>query len=168
MKRVVRAFVSFSAVSTLVLAATGTVQAAEVTPNAAPGVSVCYRAHVAGVGWEQMFTCGNKAGTVGQNRAIEALDIVVQGVAWFCAQAHTRNVGWGPSETCARGGEVITIGTTGQNRPMEAFRFSSPLTVWAQAHVQNEGWKAPVRGTWVEVGTTGKNQNLEAVMMDYV
>ncbi|MFC8278429.1 hypothetical protein ACFUJR_39175 [Streptomyces sp. NPDC057271] len=165
-KSFARALASFSAVSALILTATGTAQAATAAPDATI-VSVCYRAHVSGVGWESKFTCGGWSGTVGQNRAIEALQISAYGVGWFCAQAHTRNVGWGPKETCAEGGQTITIGTTGQNLPMEAIRFSSPRTVWANAHVQNEGYTGYSIGTWIEAGTTGKNQNLEALSMSF-
>ncbi|MFD9789881.1 polysaccharide deacetylase [Streptomyces sp. NPDC059070] len=126
---------------------------------------VCYRAHVAGIGWQSPVCNGQVAGTTGQGRAIEALEITTYGVGGMCAQAHVAGTGW-QNVRCGADGQTVTVGTTGQSRPMEALWLSpSTGTVGAQAHVQNYGWMGWQNGNPITVGTTGAALRLEAVQI---
>lgn len=140
----------------------------------------CFRAHVAGIGW-QAWECHtareyatNRIGTTGQNRAIEAVQAQAYGFR-ICLQAHVRNLGWG-SRVCTSGRTpTVGVGTTGQGRPMEALTLTvlgettttTSRTISAVGHVQNIGWILPWpdMAKTVTVGTTGRALNLECVMI---
>ncbi|GHE63523.1 hypothetical protein [Streptomyces capitiformicae] len=125
--------------------------------------AVCYRAHVADYGWLGTTCNGGTAGSVGLNKAIEALEVAVGGAGRFCVNAHLRDVPCQGTQ-CADDGDQLTVGTVGQARPMEAFAIGvSSGAVNAQAHVQNIGWMDPQSGGAVVVGTTGRAYNLEAI-----
>jgi uncharacterized protein YjdB len=187
MGRTYRALPALSAVIVLVVTGAGTAQAASSARAGDPTVSaaealraelaergsstaaarvICYRAHVANVGWQSVRCDGAIAGTTGQSRAIEALEIAVAGVGGVCANAHLQDVGW-QGTRCAGDGGQITVGTTGQSRRMEALAVSvGSGSVAAQAHVQDIGWMSPVVGSAVAVGTTGRSLRLEAIGID--
>lgn len=87
---------------------------------------LCVWAHVQDQGWDQYPTCSSydgqtvTVGTVGKNRAIEAIQIQLSG-GKTAANAHLTNVGWtGWTEYY----NVLGIGSTGQNRPMEAIKLA--------------------------------------------
>ncbi|MFF0553861.1 hypothetical protein ACFYUL_33400 [Streptomyces sp. NPDC004311] len=189
MRRAFRSLLVFGTVAASVLATAGTGQAApspgrsdfsDTAPTDLPSTSgmqasialgACVRAHVAGYGWQKEWACNNLhyTGTVGQNRAIEALQIWISGAGRFCAKAHTRNHGWDKNETCANGEQIATVGTTGMARPMEAVRVtiqsntgSERLDGWS--HIQETGWLYhPTVGQEAILGTIGRARNLEAV-----
>jgi hypothetical protein len=123
---------------------------------------VCYRAHVAGVGWQATRCNGAVAGTVGQGRSLEAVQIwsARPGVR-VCYQAHVEGVGW-MSEVCD--GELG--GTVRQGRSLEAVRIrisgSTGTEVVYKAHVQNIGWQSQVRNNQI-AGTTGAGLAMEAL-----
>ncbi|MGW7176516.1 hypothetical protein [Streptomyces xanthophaeus] len=94
---------------------------------AAGGVGqLCVRAHVQDQGWDRYPTCSSSdgaavtVGTSGKNRAIEALEISVSG-GEVAADAHLRNQGWTGWIGYAT---TVRIGTTGENRPAEGFKFA--------------------------------------------
>lgn len=162
MKRFVRSFMVFCAASALALAASP-------PADAAGQGTACYRAHVSGLGWGDWF-CGPDyyVGTVGQGRAIEALQISLGGVGRYCARAHLRNYGW-QDEVCDDGTTAthyITVGTTGQNRPIEALEISTKYEmVHGRAHVQNIGWMDEAWGSTIRLGTEGRGLSMEAVAL---
>ncbi|MDX3521294.1 hypothetical protein [Streptomyces scabiei] len=126
--------------------------------------SVCYRAHVAGLGWQAVVCNGGTAGTEGQSRAMEALEVAVGGAGEFCVNAHLRNIGWQAEAYCANDGGTVRVGTVGQARPMEAVMIGvSSGAVKGRAHVQNIGWLAPQDDAVITLGTTAQTRNLEAV-----
>ncbi|MGV9264956.1 hypothetical protein ACWDRR_09865 [Kitasatospora sp. NPDC003701] len=168
MKRFTRVFLTLSMMSAL--------GAAMASPAHAAAPRICVNPHVAGLG-DTGWVCneaGGKtyAGTVGQNRAIEGMTISISGMGSFCADAHSRNLGWiggaDPShDQCVGDGEYLFIGTRGQNRPMEALRVRIPnwLYVSGIAHMQNVGWGDWVSFHHIEIGSTGEARNLEAVAL---
>ncbi|MCX4546721.1 hypothetical protein [Streptomyces sp. NBC_01565] len=164
MRRAVRLFLAFCSVLGLVAVSGGVAEAA---PEAG---KVCYRAHVAGKGWMEWNCDGQFAGTVGENRAIEALDIQIWGRGYFCADAHIRNVGWqDPMGKCMPSGQVKRVGTVGQALPMEAVRINlSYGSLEAVAQVQDRGWIGPWRGDYITVGTTGEAKNLELITLKLI
>jgi uncharacterized protein YjdB len=130
---------------------------------AGPRSSVCYRAHVQNIGWQNWVCNGDIAGTVGQALRLEALQIRQWGAGGFCAQAHVEGLGW-QNARCGNDGGVVTVGTTGHSLRMEALSLSANSTVvCANAHVQNIGWQGVRCGRSLVVGTTGQALRMEAV-----
>lgn len=88
------------------------------------GVQFCINAHVAGIGWQgKRCTTGTgttmMAGTVGQARAIEAVQLFVPQRDLY-ARAHLQNLGW---QAPQHGRDYVEIGTTGRGIAMEGFDF---------------------------------------------
>jgi uncharacterized protein YjdB len=131
-----------------------------------PGRHVCYRAHVAGIGWQAPVCDGATAGTTGQNLRIEALNIATAGTDGTSAAGYVQNIAW-QSWTSAATQSNMTIGTTGQSLRLEAFSLRVGTgAVCVQAHVQNIAWQSKVcasAGNSVTAGTTGQSLRMEAV-----
>ncbi|ANZ41041.1 hypothetical protein BBK82_38750 [Lentzea guizhouensis] len=90
-----------------------------------------------------------------------------QAARTVCLNAHLENVGW-QGWVCASDGAGALVGTTGQNRQMEALAVSSAGTggICAQAHVADLGWLSQVcvaDGDVGVVGTTGQGRQVEAL-----
>jgi uncharacterized protein YjdB len=132
-----------------------------------PGRHICYRAYVSDIGWRPAVCDGALAGTVGQARAIEALNIAVSGVSGTGSNGYIENSGWETNWKFADNGVNLYIGTTGQMLRMEAFTLNvGSGTVCANAHVENIGWqgrKCDTPGDFLTAGTTGLALRLEAV-----
>lgn len=132
-----------------------------------PNVGVTYRAHVRGNGWMSWVYDGVQAGTTGQNRRMEAVEIRLTNppaspTMQICYSAHVRGSGW-LGEVC----NGATGGTTGQNRQMEAVKIrlvNAPAgcSVTYTTHVGGQGWQGWVSNNAVS-GTTGQNRQIEAI-----
>ncbi|MFI9240436.1 hypothetical protein [Streptomyces cinnamoneus] len=134
--------------------------------GAAAGRIVCYRVHVAEQGWLPAVCDGSVAGTTGQSRRIEAIEVAVGNVGWVCLNAHLADIGW-QGTRCANDFQNVVVGTTGESRRLEALNIRvSSGSVWARAHVQDLGWQNAVRGASVTVGTTGQSRRMEAIQID--
>jgi hypothetical protein len=131
------------------------------------GRHICYRAYVTDIGWQSPVCDGALAGTTGQSRAIEALNIAVSGTGGTGANGYMQDTGWESAWKGAANGANLTIGSPGKSLRMEAFAMNVGVgTVCVNAHVQNLGWqgkKCDVPGNWVTGGTTGQSLRLEAV-----
>lgn len=93
---------------------------------------------------------------------------VNKSIGEWCLRGHLRNIGW-TVKRCTQSGNglALYVGTTGQNRPMEAIMLSSPTNIYTfehNAHVQNKGWSGWWYGGGV-IGTYGEALNLEAVAL---
>lgn len=92
------------------------------------GIGVCYRAHVSNVGWMSEVCDGGFVGAPSWAPAgswIEALEIRLVNPdpgMQLCAQAHVGYIGW-MAEQCATGTTTVPVGTTGQNKDMQAIRI---------------------------------------------
>ena len=129
-------------------------------PQKMPTGNVCYRAHVAVLGWLPLVCDGSTGGTIGKQRRMEAIQVYAK-TGSVCYTSHLAGIGWEGSYKC--NGEVS--GTVGQRRQMEAFQISTssrPLMFMSRAHVAGLGWL-----TWVDkgfiAGTTGQRRQLEAL-----
>ena len=99
-----------------------------------PGLKICYKAHVARKGWLGEVCDGATAGTTGENRRMEAIQIRLRNAPAGCSvnyQAHVADKSWLPAVK-----DGATAGTTGQNRRMEALR------VWLT------GCESAIQGSW--------------------
>ena len=123
--------------------------------------TISYRAHVANIGW-QPYT-SSIAGTTGQSKAIEALELKVAnnpGGEIQCS-AHVANVGW---QDFTSG----TAGTTGRGLQTEAFKIrltgalAEDYDVYYRVHIQNQGWLGWAKNGEV-AGSTGQGLRVEAI-----
>jgi len=81
-------------------------------------IDIQYRVHMEGIGWGEWVPKGCIAGTIGESRKIEAIEII-SSYNDIKGQAHVQYTGWMPEQV----GTHITIGTTGQNLKLEAFKL---------------------------------------------
>ncbi|MEM8933870.1 MAG: hypothetical protein AAGE94_21950 [Acidobacteriota bacterium] len=134
-------------------------------------LSVQYRAHVRGDGWLNWVYDGGLAGTVAQNRRMEAVEVElvgqIGGNVELCYEADVRHHGW-QSAVC----NGAVAGTTYQGLRMERFKiYFRPSLVGAGCHVEyrghsaGSGWSQWVRDG-VSVGVDDKR--LEAVEIQLV
>ncbi len=123
--------------------------------------TISYRAHVANIGW-QSYT-SSIAGTTGQGKAIEALELKVAnnpGGEIQCS-AHVANIGW---QDFTSG----TAGTTGRGLQTEAFKIrltgelAQNYDVYYRVHIQNQGWLGWAKNGEV-AGSTGASLRVEAI-----
>lgn len=126
--------------------------------------NVKYQAHIQDIGWQEIKTDGQIAGTVGQSLRLEALAVesLIDGVQ-VDITGHVQYIGWQE----ARSGKNAA-GTTGGNLRMEAIKLSlsgpnaSQYSIHYCVHVQNIGWMDQVSDGAV-AGTTGQSLRIEAV-----
>ncbi len=122
--------------------------------------NVCYRAHVAELGWLPLVCDGQTGGTTGQGRRMEAIQVYAHS-GNVCYRSHLGGIGWEGSYVC--NGQVS--GTVGQSRQIEAFQISTsstPMTFIARAHVSSLGWLSWVSEGFM-AGTTGQSRALQAL-----
>ena len=107
-----------------------------------PGLSA--KANCSGLGWQASVGNGGVAGTVGQNRAMEAMQLSLSdssmngGISY---SAHVSNIGWQSAVS-----DGATAGTIGQGQQIQAVKInltgdvSNYFDVWYRVHVSNYGW----------------------------
>ena len=107
-----------------------------------PGFSA--KANCSGLGWKAAVGSGEIAGTVGQSRAIEAMQLSLSdssmsgGISY---SAHVSNIGWQSAVS-----DGATSGTVGQGQQIQAVKInltgevSNYFDVWYRVHVSNYGW----------------------------
>lgn len=144
---------------------------------------VWYRAHVSDYGWLGWAKNGERAGSLGFSKSIEAIDVVLlpkgqvpQGYdgaaqAFKAAQvsysSHIQDIGWVGVAGDSFANKVFTLGTTGKGKHLEAFSFALPGvstsgSVLYSAHVSDIGWQDQ-RADGATAGTTGQNRSVQAV-----
>ncbi|MFJ8614515.1 hydrogenase expression protein HypA [Streptomyces clavifer] len=143
------------------------------------GRHICYRAFVAGSGWQAPVCDGTMAGTAGQGKQITALNIAVWNVGGSSANALLHDQGstsgnakWAPSWTAlAADGKNNYIGSSKQGAPyMTGFAMNvGKGGVCHTAKMGNGGWGAQYcknsRPEYMFVGTTDNKGWFEAVKL---
>lgn len=135
------------------------------------GKVVYYRCHMQDYGWTGWTREGNFCGTRGENRRVEAIQmmlVVEQDVSeplndnGIYYRVHTQDYGWLPE---VRDGQIA--GTTGQARRVEAIQFThlpKGLELDIHAHIQNKGdmaYDSVMDGNLPIIGTVGQGLRLE-------
>lgn len=135
-------------------------------PPSAQGTSVEYRAHVQDTGWQDWVSNGSIAGSVGESRRLEALEIKCGGLpegAYVEGQAHIQDIGWTQWYT---NGLRLDVGTEGQALRLEAVKLrlaSAPgYRIRYSVHVQDIGWMDWCADGAVS-GTEGQARRIEAI-----
>lgn len=147
-------------------------------PTAAPiaeiaddKASIKYRAHVQNIGWQGWKTDGVSAGTTGQSKRVEALQISVTGSQYqggITYSAHVQNIGW---QSWKNNG--ATSGTTGQSKRVEAIKIkltgelANHYDVYYRAHSQQYGWLNWAKNGSAS-GTAGFSYRMESVQIKLV
>lgn len=128
--------------------------------NAKIGNSITYRVHAQNKGWFPWVSDGDCAGTTGESRRLEAIQIKSES-ANLTYQVHVQNKGDMPPV-----GEGQTAGTTGQSLRMEAIKIDCNKPIKYRVHVQNKGWMPWVKnGQWA--GTKGQGLRMEAIEIKF-
>ncbi|MFI9584755.1 hypothetical protein ACIHCQ_23585 [Streptomyces sp. NPDC052236] len=107
-----------------------------------PGRHICYRAYVKDIGWQRAVCDGGTAGTTGQNRPIQALNIAVSGTNGTAATAWTQAQGYKKDWTSARDGGDLYLGNATKGAPnLGGFAINVGSKVICQnAHLNIRGW----------------------------
>ena len=126
---------------------------------------ITYQVSVKDYGWMQPVGDGQVAGTVGENRRMEAIVIDFDGIEY---NAHVKEIGW---QGWRYSGQVA--GTIGESRRMEAIRirlsgrYADKYDVVYRAHIKDYGWLDWVSNGEV-AGTTGEGLHMEAIQIRIV
>lgn len=126
-----------------------------------PKTPLWYQAHVSGKGWMDAVN-GGIAGTVGQNRALEAIKIDMRKLNFkIKARAHIQNIGLKDFGYIKHD---TVIGTTEKGLHLEAIELIAEglkgKKLQARVHIQDIGW---TRWTSGMIGTVGMNKKIEAI-----
>ena len=82
------------------------------------GLDLSYRVHIQDIGWSDWVQNGQIAGTTGESKRIEAIEI--KSNKMLEVQEHIQDIGWMPSSK----GTNIRIGTEGKSLRIEAFKIN--------------------------------------------
>lgn len=132
---------------------------------------ISYRAHVASIGWQDYVQEGKSAGTVGEAKAVEALNIrLAEGLYSGSVryQAHVQSIGW---QDWVQDGEMA--GTTGKAKRLEAVRLeltgemAEHYDIYYRVQVQSFGWLDWAKNGEI-AGTTGYAKRLETIQIKLV
>lgn len=118
-----------------------------------------YQAHIQDIGWQELKTNWQIAGTEGREKRIEA--IMINSNISLKYRVHMEGKGWSEWKS---NGEIV--GTVGESRRIEAIEIIAEKPIKGQAHVQNEGWQKEIIGSPIILGTTGKSLRLEAFRLE--
>ena len=131
--------------------------------------SVDCRAHVQRLGWLDTVRDGVVAGTTGQSRRLEAIQLSISNLPYRGSieyRAHVQTTGW--QSDWERDGQ--TSGTTGKSKRLEAVQIrltdelSNQYDVWYRVHVQRIGWMGWAKNGQT-AGTTGESRRAEAIQV---
>ena len=158
----------------------------ELTGDLADEYDVYYRVHSQTYGWLDWAKNGETAGTIGLSKRAEAIQIVL-----------VKKGGSAPGDTATDDSElslsysyrvqtygtssdstddpltVVTLGTTGESKRLEAIELSLTESDGAEVvggisyrvHVQSDGWQSWVKNGST-AGTTGESKRIEAVEIE--
>ena len=152
----------------------------QLTGELANQYDVYYRAHNQGFGWLDWAKDNEISGTIGFGYRLEAMQVVlvkkgasapgptttsyVEKELSLNYQAHVQGIGW--QEPVSEGN---IVGTTGQDRQMEALKMtvsgSVPGGITYQSYVQGQGWQSPVSDGAIS-GTEGQGLRMEALKIN--
>ena len=129
-----------------------------------------YRAHIQDVGWMDYVKNGNTAGSIGNGKRMEALqiDLVSGKKSMVKYRVHIQDAGW--LNWVNSGGMA---GTTSEAKRIEAVQiklagtYAKKYDIYYRAHISQAGWMG-----WTKNGTTagseGYSMQLEAVQIKLV
>ena len=143
---------------------------APLTKAQAAAPTISYRAHVQTYDWMSWKKNGAMAGTTGQGKRLEALQIKVSSDISGSVnyRVHSQTYGWSDWKSAGK-----TAGTTGQAKRAEAVQIkltgnlSNKYDVYYRVHVSKGGWLGWAKNGAV-AGTTGMAISIEAIEIKLV
>lgn len=116
-----------------------------------------YRAHVQDIGWQEWKSDGQTAGTTGQGKRLEAIQIDCDEPV--TAKAHLQDHSWVDYGTITKD---TVIGTTGQSRRLEDLCLKGNFKY--RVHVAGTGWTQWTNADGIAtLGTVGQSKAIEAI-----
>ena len=126
--------------------------------------TVSYHTHVQDIGWQAYVSNGSPAGTSGQSKRLEGIQIKLENVAGGIEYStHVQDIGWMNFVA-----NDAMSGTSGQSKRLEAIKIrltgaaADTYDVYYCVHAQNVGWL-----DWAKngesAGTAGFGYRLEAI-----
>lgn len=103
-----------------------------------------YRTHVQNIGWQNWKKSGETAGTTGQSKRLEAIELKISNCDYEGSieyQTHIQNIGW---QSWRRNGQMS--GTEAQALRLEAVKIrltgelEKQFDIYYRVHIQNYGW----------------------------
>ena len=133
-------------------------------------VSIMYKAHVQNIGWQQVVSNGQMAGTVGRGLQVEALNVKLTSKEdlGLIYSTHVQDYGWMNNSF---NGE--TSGTVGQSKRVEAVMMkltgsaASKYDIYYRVHSQNIGWLGWAKNGQPS-GTAGLSYRVEAIQIEVI
>ena len=144
------------------------------TGKMAQEYDILYRVYVQKNGWMPWCRNGLTAGTIGESKQIEMIEIKLMkklpsnAVAKLTGKGHIQTIGWLRQGTITMGSnKSLVLGTTGKGLRLEAIKMVLTLKnvsgdILTSTHVQGKGWKQSVGNAKVS-GSIGKGLRIEAV-----
>ena len=132
---------------------------------------VSYQTHVQDIGWQGIKYDGDVAGTSGQSKRLEAINISLSNPLYSGSieyQTHVQDIGWQGWK--ANGN---TAGTSGQSKRLEAIRIkltgemAKKYDIYYRVHSQEFGWLGWAKNG-ESAGTEGYSYRLEAIQIQLV
>lgn len=118
-----------------------------------------YRAHVEDYGWQEWKYNGETAGTTGESKRLEALQI--EAPYEVQAKAHLEGIGWVDYGII---NSDTVIGTTGESRRLECLCLKGNFKY--RVHIEETGWSAWTNADGINtMGTVGQALRIEAIEM---
>ncbi|MGX7205781.1 MucBP domain-containing protein [Enterococcus pingfangensis] len=131
-----------------------------------------YRSHVESIGWQGYVTDGQKTGTSGQNKRLEAIQIQIENSGLTGSiqyRTHIQSIGW---ESSFKSNNEIS-GTTGNKKRLEAIQISLTgdiaqyFDVYYRVHSRSLGWLSWAKNG-ESAGTEGMACRMEALEIKLV
>lgn len=132
-------------------------------------VSVSYRTHVADRGWLDFVSDGKLAGTTGESRRVEVLEVHLVNQPYDGGvelRAHVQDIGW-------QDWTAGVAGTEGKSKRVEAIQIrltgemAKHYDVYYRVHAANIGWMAWAKND-EQAGTQGYGYGVEAIQIELV
>ena len=132
---------------------------------------VSYQTHVQDIGWQGTKYDGDVAGTSGQSKRLEAINICLNNPQYdgnIQYQTHIENIGW---QGWKSNGEMS--GTSGQSKRLEAIRIKltgemeKQYDIYYRVHSQEFGWLGWAKNG-ESAGTEGYSYRLEAIQIQLI
>ena len=132
---------------------------------------VSYQTHVQDIGWQGIKYDGDVAGTSGQSKRLEAINISLSNPLYSGSieyQTHVQDIGW---QGWKANGQMA--GTSGQSKRLEAIRIkltgemAKQYDIYYRVHSQEFGWLGWAKNG-ESAGTEGYSYRLEAIQIQLV
>lgn len=115
-----------------------------------------YRAYLQKIGWQEWKSSGEIAGTTGEQRRLEAIQIDYEDVE---AKAHIQKDGW---VDYGKINKDTIIGTTGQQKRLECLCLKGKFKY--RVHIEKSGWTCYTDADGIcTLGSVGQGLRIEAI-----